>query len=403
MAHDSEHRNPFLDSGLASTTMHPLGLEVERAEGAWLQLTDGRRIMDAISGIGVSNFGHQEPTIHGRLRKQLDAHLHTMVYGEMVQSVQQRAGALVLDTMPSALDCVYFVNSGAEAVDAALKLAKRTTGRSRLIAVQGGYHGNTHGALSVSSNESRKSAYRPLLPDVEFLGWNDPKDVSQIDDTVACVIVETVQGDAGIRIPDASWLQALRRRCDEVGALLVLDEIQCGMGRTGTPWAFLQFDVVPDMVCMGKALGGGMPVGALVASKQAMSQFAQNPSLGHITTFGGHPLVCAGVEGALTCMNALDWAVVESRNRVWQEALSNHPAVTKTRRLGAFHAVELASPQHVETLVHAALDATPTHGVLAFWFLSVPHAFRLAPPLNASQEAMDEGLRLLMLALDQCV
>ena len=297
---------------------------------------------------------------------------------------------------------VYFVNSGAEAVDAALKLAKRTTGRSRLLAVQGGYHGNTHGALSVSSNESRKSAYRPLLPDVEFLGWNDPKDVSRIDDTVACVIVETVQGDAGIRIPDASWLQALRRRCDEVGALLVLDEIQCGMGRTGTPWAFLQFDVVPDMVCMGKALGGGMPVGALVASKQAMSQFAQNPSLGHITTFGGHPLVCAGVEGALTCMNALDWAVVESRNRAWQEALSNHPAVTKpdgwvpsTR--WNWQALNTSKPWFT-------LPWTP-HPRMACWLLVPERAARLQAGSPTQRVAGSHGRRvaLLMLALDQCV
>lgn len=403
MASSEFDNNPFLSSGLASTTLHPLGLKVVGAEGCWLHLSDGRRVFDAISGIGVSSFGHKHPTIHGALQAQLDSHLHTMVYGEFVQSAQHRASALLRETLPSHLDSVYFVNSGAEAIDAALKLAKRLTGRRRILAVQGGYHGNTHGALSVSSNEARKAPYRPLLPEVEFLNWNSVEDLERIDESVACVVAETVQGDAGVRIPDRAWLQAMQARCRATGAKLILDEIQCGMGRTGRPWALDHFEIQPDMVCMGKALGGGMPIGALAASTSDMAAFAHSPSLGHITTFGGHPMACAGAIGALTCMSGLDWEHVEQTNRQWQQALQAHPAVRGARRIGAFHAVELTSPDQVQHLVEGALTIRPEMGLLAFWFLSVPHAFRLAPPLNASEEDMNLAMAMLIEALDRCV
>ena len=278
--------NPFLSRGLASTTLHPLGLEVSHAHGPWIKLKDGTTLFDAISGIGVSNFGHGHPAIQRALKAQLDKHLHTMVYGEFLQDVQIRASRALRDTLPSPLDSVYFLNSGAEAIDAALKLAKRVTGRSKLFAVTGGYHGNTHGALSVSSNESRKAPFRPLLPEVEFLNWNDIEDLGRIDGSAACVLVETVQGDAGIRIPSTQWLQKIQDQCRETKTLFILDEIQCGMGRTGTTWAFEQFGVVPDVLCMGKALGGGMPIGGVACSKTLLGQFAHAPSLGHITTSG---------------------------------------------------------------------------------------------------------------------
>lgn len=392
--------NPFLSRGLASTTLHPLGLEVERADGPWLHLTDGTRLFDAISGIGVSNFGHGHPTIHGELQTQLDKHLHAMVYGEFLQEVQTRASALLRSTLPESVDGVYFLNSGAEAIDAALKLAKRVTGRGRLMAVTGGYHGNTHGALSVSSNESRKSAFRPLLPEVEFLHWNDPSDLSRVDRHVAAVVVETVQGDAGVRIPDGAWLQGLRNRCTEVGALLILDEIQCGMGRTGKPWAFQHFDVVPDAVCMGKALGGGMAIGALAAPVYLLGQLAHAPSLGHITTFGGHPMACAGAAGALQALSNLDWQALEDRCSLWQQGLEQHPAVQSVRRIGAFFAVELTDSNAVQTAVEAGLQRAEGDGVLLFWFLSVPHAFRLAPPLTSTAEEMNVGLELILHSLD---
>ncbi|MDA0939526.1 MAG: aspartate aminotransferase family protein [Bacteroidetes bacterium] len=392
--------NPFLSRGLASTTLHPLGLEVDRAEGPWLILKNGTRLFDAISGIGVSNFGHGHPGIQAELQRQLDRHLHAMVYGEFLQEAQTRASALLRASLPESLDGVYFLNSGAEAIDAALKLAKRVTGRRRLFAVTGGYHGNTHGALSVSSNELRKAPFRPLLPEVEFVTWNDLADLKRVDETVACVVAETVQGDAGIRIPDRAWLQALRDRCTKSGVLLVLDEIQCGMGRTGKPWAFEHFGVTPDVLCMGKALGGGMPIGALAASTDLLGQFAHHPSLGHITTFGGHPMACAGAVGALTALHELDFSELERHCSVWHKALEEHPAVERVRRIGAFFAVELESAEAVQKAVDVGLASQDELGVLLFWFLSVPNAFRLAPPLVATEQEMAQGLALILSALD---
>lgn len=395
--------NPFLSRGLASTTLHPLGLEVSHAHGPWIELADGTTLFDAISGIGVSNFGHGHPDIQQRLKTQMDKHLHTMVYGEFLQDVQVQASSALRETLPSTLDAVYFLNSGAEAIDAAMKLAKRVTGRSKLFAVTGGYHGNTHGALSVSSNESRKAPFRPLLPEVEFLQWDNVSDLERIDDSVACVVVETVQGDAGIRIPSAQWLQGIEAKCKATGALFILDEIQCGMGRTGTTWAFEQFGVVPDVLCMGKALGGGMPIGGLACSKSLLGQFAHAPSLGHITTFGGHPMACAGVVGAFEALGKVDRMGFERQLASWEEALVAHRAVRVVRRIGAFIAVELEDAHAVQRAVNAGLTRDHGRGVLLFWFLSVPNAFRLAPPLTCSAEEMAEGLSLILNALDQAL
>jgi len=326
-----------------------------------------------------------------------------MVYGEFLQEVQELASKSLLATMPESLDCVYFVNSGAEAIDAALKLAKRVTGRTELIGVSGGYHGNTHGALSVSSNETRKARYRPLLPDVGMLEWNDEDSLDRITQRTACVVVESIQGDAGVRIPDTSWMKALRRRCTEQGALLIADEIQCGMGRSGKTWAFEHFGIIPDVVCMGKALGGGMPIGALAASRDTMATLAYAPSLGHITTFGGHPMSCAGVYGAFQALSTLDLSAQESRMASWQTRLERHPLVHVVRRQGSFFAVELDGPDRVAAVVQQGLKGVPSSpekGILLFWFLSVPHAFRIAPPLTLRDDESAEGLTLLIQTLD---
>ena len=395
--------NPFLSRGLASTTLHPLGLEVSHAHGPWIELKDGSALFDAISGIGVSNFGHGHQDIQRELKAQMDKHLHTMVYGEFLQDVQTNASRSLRETLPASLDAVYFLNSGAEAIDAALKLAKRVTGKTKLFAVSGGYHGNTHGSLSVSSNELRKAPFRPLLPEVEFLKWNDIEDLERMDDAVACVLVETVQGDAGIRIPSTAWLQALQAKCKMYGALFILDEIQCGMGRTGTTWAFEQFDVVPDVLCMGKALGGGMPIGGVACSQTLLGQFAHGPSLGHITTFGGHPMACAGVVGAFEALAKVEWSKLEMQLASWEKALKGHKAVQTVRRIGAFMAVELADAEAVQRAVHAGLSRENGPGVLLFWFLSVPNAFRLAPPLTCTADEMSQGLTLILQALDQAL
>ena len=297
--------------------------------------------------------------IQRALKAQMDKHLHTMVYGEFLQDIQVQASRALCATLPSSIDAVYFLNSGAEAIDAALKLAKRVTGRSKLFAVSGGYHGNTHGSLSVSSNEARKAPFRPLLPEVEFLNWNDITDLDRIDSSVACVLVETVQGDAGIRIPSAEWLQAIQTQCKAYGALFILDEIQCGMGRTGTTWAFEQFGVVPDVLCMGKALGGGMPIGGVACSKTLLGQFAHAPSLGHITTFGGHPMACAGVVGAFNALAQVDRVGLEQRLAHWEIALAARRCI---RRLGAFIAVELVDANAVQKAVHAGLKRDQGRG-----------------------------------------
>ncbi len=386
----------MLDDGLADTTPYPLGLEVERAEGLFIHLTDGRRVADLVSGVGVSSFGHNHPEIIEAIHQQVDRHLHTMVYGEFRQSAQVEAAAALRKLLPAPLDAIYFVNSGAEAVEGALKLAKRLTRRSRLVAVEGGYHGNTAGALSVSSNAARKAPFLPLLPEVTIAPWNVMKTLDFIDETTAAVILETVQGDAGIRIPDAAWLQAIRNRCTETGTLLILDEIQAGMGRTGQPFAFSHFGVEPDILCLGKALGGGMPVGAFVASAERMAELSHAPKLGHITTFGGHPVCCAAAAKACELLADQNWDIIETRGQRVEAELRTMPHVQAVRRLGYFIAVELDSPDRVQQAVDAAL----ARGLLIFYFLSVPHAFRLAPPMTISDDEIDWSLQELRNTLE---
>ena len=318
-------QHPFLSRGLGATTLHPLGLEVERALGPWLILKDGTKLFDAISGVGVSNFGHGHPTIIHEIESQMNRHLHTMVYGELSKTLKpKQANSFVPRFLPTWIPSTSSIPG--------LRPSKRLSNwqneqqdRRRILGVAGGYHGNTHGALSVSSNESRKAPFRPLLPEIEFLTWNDVPDLDRIDNTPAAVVLETVQGDAGVRIPSQDWMQALRARCDASGTMLILDEIQCGMGRTGKPWAFEHFGIIPDAVCMGKALGGGMPIGALATSTHRMAQLAHEPALGHITTFGGHPMSCAGAIGALSVMKSMEFEGINRTFSIWETALSNHP------------------------------------------------------------------------------
>jgi len=388
--------DPFLGVGLAATTRHALGLEVVGGDGAWLHLADGRRMMDLISGIGVSSFGHGHPHIRAAVHAQVDRHLHAMVYGEFRQASVERAAARLMALLPRELDAVYFVNSGAEAIEAALKCAKRSTHRMRLAACTGGYHGNTHGAMSLSMPGPRTDPFRPLLPDVDFIPFNDPAGLARIDGSHAAVVVETVQGDAGVRIPDRSWMEALRKRCTETGTLLVLDEIQCGMGRTGAPWAFGHFGIVPDILCLGKALGGGMPIGAFVTCRDRMALLAEAPPLGHITTFGGHPVVCAAAAAALELLGEVDFEAVERRGAALAQFLSAHPAVVEVRRIGYYLAVDFADAAAAWRCIHAGLEA----GVLLFGFLSTPYAMRLAPPLTLTDEDLSDAWPRLSKALD---
>lgn len=392
-----EGRSDFFDRHLAQTTPYPFGLEVSHAKGLWLYGTDGKRWMDLISGVGVSSLGHGHPRIVEAIKAQAEKHLHVMVYGEYIQEPQNQAAKALTDLLPDVLDCVYFVNSGTEANEAALKLAKRVTGRTRIVACRGAYHGSTHGSLSVSGNEMKKRAFRPLLPDVHFMRFNIMDDLQMIDANTACVIVETIQGDAGIRIPDVEWMLGLRKRCTETDALLILDEIQAGLGRTGKYFAFEHFGIVPDILILGKALGGGMPIGALVAPRALMEQFTYAPMLGHITTFGGHPVVCAAAHAALRILKEeIDLGHVQRMGDKIAKVLGDHDRVKAIRHKGLFFAIELGSVEAVQHVV----DYGIAHGFIGFWFLSHPDAFRIAPPLNCTEAEIDEACSLILNALD---
>src|SRR6201996_1197853 len=309
----------------AQTTDFPLLLEFERAEGIYMYNSEGKAYIDLISGIGVSNLGHSHPKVIEAIKQQVDKYMHLMVYGEYVQTPQVRFAEKLTSILPENLQSVYFVNSGAEAVEGALKLAKRYTGRSQIIACKNSYHGSTHGALSVMGNEEFKHAYRPLLPMVNFIRFNKIANLERITTQTACVIIETIQGEAGIRVPDATYLQALRKRCTETGTLLILDEIQAALGRTGKLFAFEHFDITPDILLMAKALGGGMPIGAFISSNEIMGALKENPILGHITTFGGHPVCCAAGLAALEVLLDEDLiASVEAKSTLFYQLLV-HP------------------------------------------------------------------------------
>jgi acetylornithine/succinyldiaminopimelate/putrescine aminotransferase len=381
---------------LAQTSPHPFLISVERAEGVYLYSPDGKRYIDMISGIGVSNIGHRHPKVVQAIKDQVDKHLHVMVYGEYIQSTPNQLAKKLTSLLPPTLNCCYFVNSGTEANEAALKLAKRVTGRTEIISCSKSYHGSTHGSLSVSGNEVKKRTFRPLLPDVKFIDFNSMNDVSEITERTACVIMETIQGDAGVRIPDKKYLQAVRKRCDETGALLILDEIQCGMGRTGKLFAFEHFGIVPDILTIAKAFGGGLPIGAFVSSYENMQTLTSNPMLGHITTFGGNPVCCAS---ALATLNVIEeenlLATVEEKGRLIEKLLS-HPKIKEVRRFGLLFAFDFDSEERVNRIVQYAKD----HGVICYWFLSHPNSFRIAPPLTITESEIREACNVILKAIE---
>ncbi len=381
---------------IAQTSPFPVLLSIERAEGVYLYGTDGKKYIDFISGIGVSNIGHRHPHVVNAIKEQLDKHLHIMVFGEYIQSAPNQLTQKLIDLLPSSLNCCYYVNSGTEANEGALKLAKRATGRTEIVSFKKSYHGSTHGSLSVSGNEVKKNAFRPLLPDVRFIEFNNPDDLDQISTQTAGVIVETIQGDAGVRIPSRSYLKALRRRCDETGALLILDEIQCGMGRTGTLFAFEQFDIVPDILTTAKAFGGGLPIGCFISSKELMSTFTHRPALGHITTFGGNPVCCASALATLEVIEKEKLLTEVERKGKQIESLLQHPSIKEIRRVGLMFAIDFDSEERVNRIVQQAIS----DGVICYWFLSHPYSFRIAPPLTISDDEIKEACRVIMNAIE---
>ncbi|MFN6178560.1 MAG: aspartate aminotransferase family protein [Flavobacteriales bacterium] len=370
---------------LAQTSPHPLALDIVHAEGCWLTDRNGRRYLDLVAGLAVNNVGHRHPAVIEAIKDQLDRYLHVIPYGEFVQEPQVRFAERLTELLPHGLDNVYFVNSGTEAIEAALKSAKRSTGRTRLIGCRKSYHGSTHGSLSLTDNETKKYRNRPLLPDTRHIRFNHMDDLGLIDEEVAAVVVEPIQGDAGVRVPDATWVKALREQCTATGALLVFDEVQTGFGRTGHLFAFQHSGVIPDILVLGKALGGGMPMGAVVSSRERMHLFTHDPVLGHITTFGGHPLPCVAGLAALEVL--LNGELMDNARQMglrFKQQLQ-HPAIVEVRGEGLMLAVELGDPDRVQHVVKGCLEK----GVLGFWFLSCPSAFRIAPPLTISPEEVD--------------
>ena len=388
----------FFLSHLGQTTPFPFLVEVERAEGIYIYDKQGKAYMDMISGVAVNNIGHRHPNVVSALKNQIDKYLHVMVYGEFVQDPQQLLVKELLEVLPDSLDGVYVVNSGTEAIEAALKLAKRVTGRTELISFRGSYHGSTHGSMSVSGNEVKKQAFRPLLPDVQFLQLNQLSDLERITEKTAGVILETIQGDAGVRRPSVTFMKALRQRCDEVGAMLILDEIQCGMGRTGKLFAFEHFDIVPDILTLGKALGGGMPIGALVSSQKKLMEFTHAPMLGHITTFGGHPVICAAAAAAVQVLKSeIDWKELEELAQRFEERFNHHPELIEIRRVGMMFAFDMVSAERVERVVSRCMEK----GLLTFWFLSHPYSFRLSPPLTITEDEFNLAADLILQAIEE--
>lgn len=385
----------FLDH-VAQTTPYPLKIEVARAEGTSIFDTNGKEYLDFISGIAVSNIGHRHPHVIKAIKDQLDKYMHVMAYGEFIQSAQNRLAEKLASLLPEQLSTSYFVNSGAEANEGALKLAKRVTGRTQIISCKKSYHGGTHGALSVSGNEMKKYAFRPLLPDVYFIEFNNIENLAQITEDTACVIIEPIQGDAGVRIPSKAYLKALRQKCTETGALLIFDEIQTGYGRTGSLFAFQQFDVIPDILTIAKAMGGGMPMGAFISSKKNMEQLTFNPVLGHITTFGGHPVNCAAAVANLEVIENEN--LIEGVEKKGQliESLIGHPDIIEIRRIGLMFAVEFKSAERVARIVNQCLE----DGLITFWFLSCPESFRLAPPLTISEADIKRGCAIIKNAIE---
>lgn len=385
----------FLNN-LAQTSPFPFLIPIDRAEGLYLYAPDGTRYADLISGIGVSAVGHRHPLVVQAIKDQLDRHLHVMVYGEYIQSPVNALAEMVTDLLPPNLNCCYFVNSGAEANEGALKLAKRLTGRTEIVSCRGSYHGSTHGALSVSGNEIKKRAFRPLLPDVRFIRFGEMEDLAAITTRTACVIMETVQGDAGVRIPTAAYMQAVRDRCTRTGTLLILDEIQCGMGRTGKLFAFEHYGIAPDILTVAKAFGGGLPIGAFIAERQMMKTLTHDPMLGHITTFGGNPVCCASALATLSVIRNEDLiAGVEEKGRAFEQYL-RHPQVRELRRIGLLFALDFASAERVSAIVNYC----KSKGVIVYWFLSHPYSVRLAPPLTITQSQIKECCEIILEAIE---
>ncbi|MBS1584203.1 MAG: aspartate aminotransferase family protein [Bacteroidetes bacterium] len=376
---------------LAQTSAEPIGLSISSASGNYLYGTDGKKYLDLIGGISVCNIGHRHPAVVEAIKKQADAYLHVMVYGELVQSPQVQYAGLLTQHLPPSLNCVYFTNSGAEATEGAIKLARRATGRPNIISCRKSYHGSTTGALSLMGDEYWRNAFRPLIPGIKRFDYNSPELIAAIDEDTACVVIETIQAEAGVIEPHIEWLQQLRQRCNDTGTLLAMDEIQCAFGRTGKLWGFEHYGVVPDIVLLGKALGGGMPLGAFIAPQQLMQQLSHDPVLGHITTFGGHPVCCAAGMAAMQALLNEELITSVPTKEAQFRSLLLHPEIKEVRSKGLLIAIELDSPEHVLHTLKGCLEK----GLFSDWFLFAPNCIRVAPPLTITEAEISTACDIL--------
>ncbi|TXB65805.1 aspartate aminotransferase family protein [Vicingus serpentipes] len=375
------------------TSPSPYLIDVDKAQGIYFWDKNGKRYMDMIAGVAVNNIGHSHPKVISAIKNQLDKHLHVMVYGEYLQDAQIDLAENLASILPSNLNCSYIVNSGTEANEAALKLAKRYTGRQALVACKNSYHGSTHGSLSVTGNETKQSNYKPLLPNIQFIEFNNIDSLDIITNKTAGVLIETIQGDAGLIKPTQEFLVALRKKCTETGALLIFDEVQVGMGRTGKFFAFEHYNIIPDVLTLGKALGGGMPIGAFISSTEIMHCLTHNPMLGHITTFGGHPVICAAANACINVLKEESWIKeTESKGQFLEDILIQSSAIKEIRRAGLFFAIEMDSFETVKKVVENCLKK----GLIGFWFLSTPNAFRLSPPLSITTKELEQAGKIIL-------
>ncbi len=382
---------------IAQTSATPIGLEIIKAEGCYQYDINGKKYFDLISGFSVANIGHSNPKVISAVKQQAEAYMHLIVYGEFVESPQTSYAHLLTQHLPASLDCVYFTNSGAEATEGALKLAKRSTSRTNIIAFNKSYHGSTQGALSVMGDEYYRNAFRPLLPGIFHFNYNNDEVLNAIDENTACVILETVQAESGVTIPSKKWMQALRNKCTEQGALLILDEIQAGFGRTGTLWAFEQFDIVPDILLLGKALGGGMPLGAFIADKKLMQNLSFNPVLGHITTFGGHPVSCAAGKAAFEVLLSNNFINDVAKKETKFIKKLQHPSVKRINHFGLWTSLQFETIETAQRIIHNCIN----NGLITDWFLFAPDCLRIAPPLIISEVEINEVCDIILSCIDE--
>ncbi|WBX72232.1 aspartate aminotransferase family protein [Tenacibaculum retecalamus] len=385
-------KNDFLKYQ-GQTTPHPLAIEISHASGSYIYDTNGKKMLDFVAGVSANTLGHNHPKVTNAIKNQLDSYTHVMVYGEFIQKPQLELCKALAKTLPENLSSVYIVNSGTEATEGALKLAKRFTGRDEMIAAKNSYHGNTQGAMSVCGAEQQNRAFRPLVPGIKFIEFNNEADLAKITTKTAGVILETIQGGAGFIEPKNNYLTKIKQRCEEVGALLILDEIQTGIGRTGKFWGFENYNVVPDIIITGKGLGGGMPIGAFIASFEIMNCLKENPKLGHITTFGGHPVIASA--GLATVKEVTESNLIEEtlrKEKLIRTKFKNHPAIKEIRGRGLMLALLVGSPEIASKVILNCLDK----GLILFWLLFEGSAIRITPPLTISDKEINEGCDLIL-------